>query len=188
VCNFSFFFASILLWDVGPILTTAELCFPAFKFCPLIHILSRETCFKILLLATRFVLADLLLQDQQKMAATMIGGAFLSATVQTLVEKLVSTEFLDYIKNTKLNVSLLRQLQTTMLNLQAVLDDAEEQQISNPAVKQWLDNLKDVVFDAEDLLNEVSYDSLRFKVEKTHAQNKTIRVLNFLSSPFISFQ
>jgi len=42
------------------------------------------------------------------MVATMLGGAFLSATVQTLIDKLASTEFLDYIKNTKLNISLLR--------------------------------------------------------------------------------
>jgi len=63
-------------------------------------------------------------------SATMIGGAFLSATVQTLVEKLASTEFLDYIKNTELNVSLLRQLKTTLLTLQVVLDDAEEKQIT----------------------------------------------------------
>jgi predicted transcriptional regulator len=94
------------------------------------------------------------------MAATMIGGAFLSATVQTLVEKLASKEFLDYIKNTKLNVSLLRQLKTTLLTLQAVLDDAEQKQINNPAVKQWLDDLKDAVFDAEDLFNQISYDSM----------------------------
>ncbi|AES69664.1 putative P-loop containing nucleoside triphosphate hydrolase, leucine-rich repeat domain, L [Medicago truncatula] len=121
------------------------------------------------------------------MAATMIGGAFLSATVQTLVEKLASKEFRDYIKNTKLNDSLLRQLKTTLLTLQVVLDDAEEKQINKPAVKQWLDDLKDAVFDAEDLLNEISYDSLRSKVENTHAQNKTNQVLNFLSSPFNSF-
>ncbi|PNY14340.1 CC-NBS-LRR resistance protein, partial [Trifolium pratense] len=107
------------------------------------------------------------------MAATMIGGAFLSATVQTLVEKLASKEFLDYITNTKLNVSLLRQLKTTLLTLQAVLDDAEEKQINNPSVKQWLDDLKDAVFDAEDLLNQISYDSLRCKVENTQAANKT---------------
>ena len=116
-----------------------------------------------------------------------IGSAFLSATVQTLVEKLASKEFLDYIKNTKLNVSLLRQLKTTLLTLQVVLDDAEEKQISNPAVKQWLDDLKDAVFDAEDLLNEISYDSLRCKVENAKPQNKTNQVLNFLSSPFNSF-
>ncbi|GAU51679.1 hypothetical protein TSUD_120030 [Trifolium subterraneum] len=121
------------------------------------------------------------------MAATMIGGAFLSATVQTLVEKLASTEFLDYITNKKLNESLLRQLKTTLLTLQAVLDDAEEKQINSPAVKQWLDDLKDAVFDAEDLLNQISYDSLRCKVENEQAGNKTNQVWKFLSSPFKNF-
>ncbi|AES69651.2 putative P-loop containing nucleoside triphosphate hydrolase, leucine-rich repeat domain, L [Medicago truncatula] len=121
------------------------------------------------------------------MAATMIGGAFLSATVQTLVEKLASTEFLDYIKNTKLNDSLLRQLQTTLLTLQVVLDDAEEKQINNPAVKQWLDGLKDAVFDAEDLLHEISYDSLRCTMESKQAGNRSNQVWNFLLSPFNSF-
>ncbi|XP_058721402.1 putative disease resistance RPP13-like protein 1 [Vicia villosa] len=120
-------------------------------------------------------------------AATMIGGAFLSATLQTLVQKLASTEFLDYIRNTKLDVSLLRKLQTTLLTLQAVLDDAEEKQISNPVVKNWLDDLKDVVLDAEDLVNEISYDSLRCKMENRQAGSRTNEVLSFLSSPFKNF-
>jgi len=115
-----------------------------------------------------------------------IGSAFLSATVQTLVDKLAPTEFLDYIKNTKLNVSLLRQLKTTLLTLQVVLDDADEKQINNPAVKQWIDDLKDVVFDAEDLLNQINYDCLRCKVENMQSGNKTIQFWNFLSSPFKS--
>ncbi|KAL5078103.1 hypothetical protein RYX36_017087 [Vicia faba] len=120
-------------------------------------------------------------------AATMIGGAFLSATVQTLVEKLASTEFLEYIRNTKLDVFLLRKLQTTLLTLQAVLDDAEERQINNLAVKKWLDDLKDVVLDAEDLVNQISYDSLRCNMENTQAGSKTNQVWNFVSSPFKNF-
>jgi len=121
------------------------------------------------------------------MAATLVGGAFLSASVQTMIDKLTSTEFRDFINNKKLNLSLLKQLQTTLLILQAVLDDAEEKQINNRAVKQWLDDLKDAIFDAEDLLNQISYDSLRCKVEKTQAANKTNQVWNFLSSPFNTF-
>ena len=121
------------------------------------------------------------------MAATLVGGAFLSASVQTMIDKLTSTEFRDFINNKKLNLSLLKQLQTTLLILQAVLDDAEEKQINNRAVKQWLDDLKDAIFDAEDLLNQISYDSLRCKVEKTQAANKTSQVWNFLSSPFNTF-
>ncbi|GAU38254.1 hypothetical protein TSUD_119340 [Trifolium subterraneum] len=118
------------------------------------------------------------------MAATLVGGAFLYASVQTMIDKLTSTEFRDYINNKKLNVSLLKQLQTTLLVLQAVLDDAEEKQINNRAVKQWLDDLKDAIYDAEDLLNQISYESLRCKMESTQYANKTNQVWNFLSSPF----
>jgi hypothetical protein len=121
------------------------------------------------------------------MAATLVGGAFLSASVQTMLDQLTSTEFRDFINNKKLNVSLLKQLQTTLLVLQAVLDDAEEKQINNRAVKQWLDDLKDAVLDAEDLLNQISYESLRCKVENTQSTNKTNQVWNFLSSPFNTF-
>jgi len=121
------------------------------------------------------------------MAATLVGGAFLSATVQTLVEKLASQEFCDYIRNTKLNSSLLAELETTLLALQAVLDDAEQKQITNTAVKQWLDQLKDAIFDAEDLLNQINYDSLRCKVENKQAENMTNQVWNLFSSPFKNF-
>lgn len=110
------------------------------------------------------LLVALTLTREEEMAATLVGGAFLSATVHTLVEKLASAEFRDYITNTKLNVSLLTEMKTTLLFLQVVLDDAEEKQINNSAVKQWLDELKDAVFDAEDLLNEIGYDSLGRKV------------------------
>ncbi|AES69847.1 putative P-loop containing nucleoside triphosphate hydrolase, leucine-rich repeat domain, L [Medicago truncatula] len=118
------------------------------------------------------------------MAATLVGGAFLSATVQTLVEKLASQEFCDYIRNTKLNSSLFAELETTLLALQAVLDDAEHKQITNTAVKQWLDQLKDAIYDAEDLLNQINYDSLRCTVEKKQAENMTNQVWNLFSSPF----
>ncbi|XP_058784799.1 putative disease resistance RPP13-like protein 1 [Vicia villosa] len=75
-------------------------------------------------------------------------------------------------------------LRLTLLTLQPVLDAAEEKQISTPSVKDWLDGLKDVVYDAEDLLNQISYDSLRCKMENTQPASKTNQVWNFLSSPF----
>jgi len=120
------------------------------------------------------------------MAATLVGGAFLSASVQTIMDRLTSSEFRDFINNKKLNMSLLKQLDTTLLTLHAVLDDAEKKQINNLPVKQWLDELKDAIFDAEDLLNHISYDSLRSKVENsnTEAENIAGQVWNFFSSPF----
>ncbi|WJX82921.1 hypothetical protein P8452_65624 [Trifolium repens] len=110
------------------------------------------------------------------MAADLVGDAFLSAPIRTMIDTLTSTDVLNYFNHKKLNLSLLMQLQTTLLALAPVLDDAEKKQIYNLDVKKWLDELKDAIYDAEDFLNQISYDSLRCKV--------TNQVRNFLSSLF----
>ena len=46
-----------------------------------------------------------------------------------------------------------------------VLNDAEVKQFSNDLVKQWLIQVKDVVYDAEDLLDEIATDALRRQIE-----------------------
>ncbi|AES69610.2 hypothetical protein MTR_3g032140 [Medicago truncatula] len=73
-----------------------------------------------------------------------------------------------------------------MLNLQAVLDDAKEKQISNPHVKQWLDNLKDVFFDAEDLLQTLDIRDCRcldsiFILESPSCRSSSLQPLKIKS-------
>ncbi|CAJ2639090.1 unnamed protein product [Trifolium pratense] len=104
---------------------------------------------------------------QSNVAAALVAGAFLSATIQTIAEKLSSTEFRGFVSNTKFNYSLLEELKTTLFTLQAVLVDAEPKQFNDLPVKQWLDDLKDAIFYSEDLLNLIIYDALRCKVENT---------------------
>ncbi|AES69619.2 putative P-loop containing nucleoside triphosphate hydrolase, leucine-rich repeat domain, L [Medicago truncatula] len=122
------------------------------------------------------------------MAAVLIGGAFLAATLQTLTDKLASIEFRDYITKTELNESLIDEMETSLLTLEVVLDDAEEKQILKPRIKQWLDRLKDAIYDAEDLFNQISYNALRCKMEKKQAinsemdQNITDQFRNLLST------
>ncbi|QHO04660.1 hypothetical protein HN51_060690 [Arachis hypogaea] len=41
------------------------------------------------------------------MAAAIVGGALVSASVQVLLDKIISNEFLDFFRRRKLNVSLL---------------------------------------------------------------------------------
>ncbi|KAI9086872.1 hypothetical protein K1719_031195 [Acacia pycnantha] len=117
------------------------------------------------------------------MAAAAVGQALLSASVQTLLDRITSSEFRDFMKNRKLNVSLLDELKITLLMLGAVLNDAEEKQITSPAVKEWLEELKDAVYDAEDLLDEINTESLRCKVEQS-SQNVANKVRSFFSSSF----
>lgn len=88
--------------------------------------------------------------------ATLVIEACLSASVETLLARITSNDFQEFLRNKKLNVSLLTKLNSTLLELSAVLNDAEEKQISNPIVQEWLDDLKNTIFDTEDLLDKIN--------------------------------
>ncbi|PHU03662.1 hypothetical protein BC332_28913, partial [Capsicum chinense] len=65
----------------------------------------------------------------------------------------------------KHDVRLLKKLKMTLVGLQAVLSDAENKQASNQHVSQWLNELRDAVDGAENLMEQVNYEALRLKVE-----------------------
>ena len=54
-----------------------------------------------------------------------MGEAFLSAVVETLVNKLTSSESKDFLKKRKLNTSLLNELKIKLLALKVALNDAK---------------------------------------------------------------
>ncbi|CAN6692997.1 unnamed protein product [Malus baccata var. baccata] len=117
------------------------------------------------------------------MAAALIGQAFISASIQVLCDRIASADFGDLFRQKKLDEPLLMKLKMTLLTLSAVLDDAEEKQISNPAVREWLDELKHAVLDAEDLLDEIDTEALRCKVEgEGQTEEFTNKVWNFFST------
>ena len=115
-----------------------------------------------------------------------MGGAFLSASLQVLFDRLASHEVLDFIKGKKPNGELLKRLEITLLSVNAVLDDAEVKQIRNKNVEKWLKELKHVVYEAEDLLEEISTEALRCKIEGEY-QTSFTKVQNFFSSNFNPF-
>ncbi|KAL2322315.1 hypothetical protein Fmac_026694 [Flemingia macrophylla] len=117
------------------------------------------------------------------MALAMVGEALISASVDILLKKIASREFRDFFSSRKLNVSVLDELKIKLLALNAVLNDAEEKQVTDLAVKAWLDELKDVVLDAEDLLDEINTDALRCRVEGK-SKTFTTKVRSLFSSRF----
>ncbi|KAL1332100.1 putative disease resistance RPP13-like protein 1 [Arachis hypogaea] len=115
--------------------------------------------------------------------ATVVGEALLSAAVEALVGK-ISTEISEFYRSKNLDESLLKKLNVTLLSLHAFLNDAEEKQISNPAVKAWMDQLTQALFDADDLIDDIATEALRRKVEARFHQTVTAKMRKVLSSPF----
>ncbi|XP_057430698.1 putative disease resistance RPP13-like protein 1 [Lotus japonicus] len=89
------------------------------------------------------------------MAVALVGGAFLSGFVNVALDKLTSPEFLNFIRRKKLDNLHLR-LKTTLYAVKAVLNDAEQKHITDSEVKNWLDDLKDAVYVADDVLDLLS--------------------------------
>nr|KYP67697.1 Putative disease resistance RPP13-like protein 1 [Cajanus cajan] len=90
------------------------------------------------------------------MATAVVGGAFLSAFLDVVFDRLASPEVVNFIRGNKLHNKLLQQLQTILRVVRAVLDDAEKKQITESSVNEWLTTLKDLVYQADDLLDHVS--------------------------------
>nr|XP_028955167.1 putative disease resistance RPP13-like protein 1 isoform X1 [Malus domestica]XP_028955168.1 putative disease resistance RPP13-like protein 1 isoform X1 [Malus domestica]XP_028955169.1 putative disease resistance RPP13-like protein 1 isoform X1 [Malus domestica]XP_028955170.1 putative disease resistance RPP13-like protein 1 isoform X1 [Malus domestica]XP_028955171.1 putative disease resistance RPP13-like protein 1 isoform X1 [Malus domestica]XP_028955172.1 putative disease resistance RPP13-l len=108
-----------------------------------------------------------------------VGEALLSGSIQVLCDKIASGEFIDFFRARRLDYSLLDTLKMKLVNLRAVLNDAEEKQIVNPDVGKWLDELKHAVFEAEDLVDEIDTEVSRRKAKD---QTKKTQVWNFLST------
>ncbi|XP_043699833.1 putative disease resistance protein RGA3 [Telopea speciosissima] len=80
----------------------------------------------------------------------------------------------------------LKKLQNTLNTIQSLLHDAENQQVEKEAVKRWLRRLKSVAYDADDLLDEFKYESLRHKMEIQNRMTLKGQVRYFFShtNPF----
>ncbi|KAF3643403.1 putative nuclear transcription factor Y subunit B-10 isoform X2 [Capsicum annuum] len=98
-----------------------------------------------------------------------VGGAFLSSALNVLFDRLSPHgDLLKMFQKNKHDVRLLKKLKMTLVGLQAVLSDAENKQASNQHVSQWLNELRDAVDGAENLMEQVNYEALRLKVEGQH--------------------
>ncbi|XP_059652644.1 putative disease resistance RPP13-like protein 1 isoform X2 [Cornus florida] len=112
-------------------------------------------------------------KKKKDMAEALVGGAFLSASLQVMFDRLATREFINFFSKQKMDDGLLAKLKITLLALQAVLDDAEDKQINNKRVKDWLDELQHVIYQADDLLDEIATKALRDKLEADHVQSQT---------------
>ncbi|XP_047954741.1 putative disease resistance protein RGA1 [Salvia hispanica] len=110
-------------------------------------------------------------------------AAVLSVGIKILVEKLIDILKEEYSLFEGLNEDI-RKLQKTLAMIEAYLSDADSKSITQQAVKIWLNDLEDVAFDADNVLDELNYHLLREKVKKMDAPSPKPKnkVLSCLSS------
>ncbi|XP_030942837.1 putative disease resistance protein RGA4 [Quercus lobata] len=113
-----------------------------------------------------------------------MADAILYGVVQTIIESLGSSTLqpIGSIWGVKDD---LEKMKNTVLAIQAVLQDAEEQQVENHQVKHWLMNLRDAVYDADDLLSEFTTHVLQQKVMDGDKIVKKVRIFFSSSNPVV---
>ncbi|PIA36650.1 hypothetical protein AQUCO_03300098v1 [Aquilegia coerulea] len=85
------------------------------------------------------------------------------ALVSLVLENLVSISFVEIEEKERQKLSVeeeIESLVSKLTNIQAVLQDAEAKQVNDGAVKVWLEEFKDIAYDAEDILDEWNTKSL----------------------------
>ena len=90
------------------------------------------------------------------MSGQLVNLAFVN--VQRLFEKLNSGQILGYFRGRDFHEKPLKKLKRKLMIINAVIDDAEQKQLSNSLVKKWLDEARGVLYDAEDLLEKIDYE------------------------------
>ncbi|XP_038715867.1 putative disease resistance RPP13-like protein 1 [Tripterygium wilfordii] len=117
--------------------------------------------------------------------ATAFGGALLSASVQPLIERLTSHQLNIFARREKIHADL-KDWETMLAEINTLLDDAEDTQMTNSAVKKWLDEFRDLTYDIEDLLDEFNTEALKRKV-MDDSQASTNKLRKFIPTRFTSF-
>ncbi|KAG7980355.1 hypothetical protein I3843_05G179000 [Carya illinoinensis] len=113
-----------------------------------------------------------------------VGELFLGAFLQVLFAELASPVVRAFARREGL-VKKLDKWRNTLSTIQKVLDDAEEKELhsENTAVKEWLEDLKDLAYDVEDILDEFVTQASRRKL-KGKNQATTSKVRNLIPAYF----
>ncbi|XP_004309058.1 PREDICTED: putative disease resistance RPP13-like protein 1-like [Fragaria vesca subsp. vesca] len=100
-----------------------------------------------------------------------MGEAVLGALLPVLLEKLAQREVFQYFRRLKgVNKTVMEKWTRMLTAIQAVLRDAEEKQLTQSGVKLWLDDLRDLAYDIEDILDTFATKVLKRRIERQHGR------------------
>ncbi|XVF78764.1 hypothetical protein PTKIN_Ptkin14bG0162200 [Pterospermum kingtungense] len=117
---------------------------------------------------------------------SVIGQAALSDLFKLLLDKLVSSA-LNFVADYRQVHEQLKEWKSKLPCLQAVLNDAEEKQIKDEGVKNWLADVQDFAYDVDDILDEFAYEALRLNLQQARAQASTSKVRKLIPTCCTSY-
>ncbi|GKV49659.1 hypothetical protein SLEP1_g56398 [Rubroshorea leprosula] len=110
----------------------------------------------------------------------LVLGPIVDATISKVIS--VATEQINLAVSWKAE---LRRLCKKLTMIHAVLQDADRRQVGESAVKLWLENLRDVACEAEDVVDEVVYERLKQEARIQKQMKKKVCLFFTFSNPFI---
>ena len=115
----------------------------------------------------------------------VVGESILSAAVAVLFGKLASPDLLKFARQEKV-IAELEGWKKELRMINEVLDEAEEKQIAKLSVKEWVDDLRELAYDMEDVLDEFSTELLRRGLisDRPHQVATTSKVHSLIPSCF----
>ena len=94
----------------------------------------------------------------------MLAEVFLGAVLQVLFDRLAPRELMSLVFRESVKKKLEKWRQT-LSAIQMVLKDAEEKQLTDEDVKQWLEAIRDLAYDLEDLFDDFAIEAMQRKLK-----------------------
>ncbi|XP_071719127.1 putative disease resistance RPP13-like protein 1 [Rutidosis leptorrhynchoides] len=104
----------------------------------------------------------------------------ITAAVTVLIEKLLSVDLKKLTRSEEIK-SQLQNLKTNWELIEAVLADANEKHITNISVKKWLQELRHLAYDMEDVLDDMATETIRRKLKDESRVKVLKKITNFTS-------
>ncbi|KAM6570735.1 hypothetical protein CsatB_018720 [Cannabis sativa] len=113
------------------------------------------------------------------MAAELVVGALVSGFLDPVVEKLTSVVVDLFRGKDEAILKLVEELKAKVSTADLLLIEAEEKLITDHKVRQWLDDLKDNIYNADDLVYMIETEAVRKELRN--------KVLRYIPAPYSTF-
>ncbi|GLT32438.1 hypothetical protein SLA2020_071070 [Shorea laevis] len=110
------------------------------------------------------------------------------ALVSAILQQLTTIIYEEAKQEVKLVIGVgkeIKRLKSNLESIHALLDDAEERQMKDKSIKIWLERLKEVCYDMEDVLDECNAAPLKLHLDEAAQKNFSL-FQGKVCGPFLS--